>query len=274
MWPNLLALCAPAVAVAWQALLGNALGVGVSWPLMLLLGLAVWWIYLSDRLLDALKVTEPVALTARHRFCYEHQSQYLVLWLVATGVLAALLWAELSRPLLRLGVAVGCGVMMHFAAVHLLPQRLRRFWPKEASTGLFFSAGSSVPVFAFVPMDIPVLAVAGGFAVVCTLNCLLIEYSEWQAGAEGAGAGHWTHWAGERVQEASLVFGMCCWAVALLLGNPLGVVWWALGAGSMGLWLLARWKQRISLPAVRVMADYALLAPMVAGAVVRWLVAG
>src|SRR4051794_36685341 len=72
-WPNLLGLDAPIVAIVWQALLGAAGHAAIALPGRLGLFLAVWAVYLTDRLLDARTpartgATEP----ARHQFAREH----------------------------------------------------------------------------------------------------------------------------------------------------------------------------------------------------------
>jgi hypothetical protein len=51
--PNVLALDAPAVAVAWQRFLGRQAGVAVPWAATAALAAAVWAVYLADRRLDA-----------------------------------------------------------------------------------------------------------------------------------------------------------------------------------------------------------------------------
>lgn len=52
MWPNLLSLDAPAVALVWQDFLARTFGIPLRMPARLVLGLTVWAIYLGDRLLD------------------------------------------------------------------------------------------------------------------------------------------------------------------------------------------------------------------------------
>ena len=53
LWPNLLGLDAPAVAVVWQRFLADASGVAVPVAASAVLALVVWGIYLTDRRLDA-----------------------------------------------------------------------------------------------------------------------------------------------------------------------------------------------------------------------------
>src|ERR1700704_1719121 len=53
LWPNLLSLDAPVVAVLWQILFARCFQVPVDALAALLLLLTVWLIYAADRILDA-----------------------------------------------------------------------------------------------------------------------------------------------------------------------------------------------------------------------------
>ncbi len=55
LWPNLLSLDAPIVAVLWQILFARCFQVPVDALAALLLLLTVWLIYAADRTLDAWK---------------------------------------------------------------------------------------------------------------------------------------------------------------------------------------------------------------------------
>ena len=52
LWPNVLGLDAPLVAVLWQALLAGDVGLRLSWPEPLTLFCADWSVYIADRLYD------------------------------------------------------------------------------------------------------------------------------------------------------------------------------------------------------------------------------
>src|SRR5947208_1712495 len=53
LWPNLLALDAPAVAVTWQLFLAAKAPVAVPLAASVVLALVVWGVYLTDRAVDA-----------------------------------------------------------------------------------------------------------------------------------------------------------------------------------------------------------------------------
>ncbi len=61
LWPNLLSLDAPVVAVLWQILFARCFQVPVDALAALLLLLTVWLIYAADRTLDAWRGDVPLA---------------------------------------------------------------------------------------------------------------------------------------------------------------------------------------------------------------------
>ena len=67
LWPNVLALDAPFVAIAWQEAFTRMMNSGITLPQRLLLFLAVWFVYIVDRWLDARR-NDWVDLAPRHRF--------------------------------------------------------------------------------------------------------------------------------------------------------------------------------------------------------------
>src|SRR3954451_15813809 len=75
LWPNLLGLDAPLVAVVWQALFARTVHVTLFPAARLALALAVWAVYLADRLLDCASSEASGATSGeagRHVFCRYH----------------------------------------------------------------------------------------------------------------------------------------------------------------------------------------------------------
>src|SRR6202035_5180189 len=93
LWPNLLSLDAPLIAVLWQGFLAYRFSLPLRPAARLVLGLTVWAIYLLDRLLDARK---PAALheAARHRYYRRHSKLMTALLAIVLGAdaLIAILW--------------------------------------------------------------------------------------------------------------------------------------------------------------------------------------
>ncbi len=65
LWPNLISLDAPVVAVLWQMFFARCFGVRIDFTLAALLMLSVWLIYVADRVLDAHRRPSGIA---RHQF--------------------------------------------------------------------------------------------------------------------------------------------------------------------------------------------------------------
>ncbi|HEX5431247.1 MAG TPA: hypothetical protein VFW83_04725, partial [Bryobacteraceae bacterium] len=141
LWPNLLSLDAPVVAVLWQALFILCFHATVKTLPMVILFCAVWMIYSADRVLD---VWRGAGSRPRHEFCRRH-------WIAASpaffGVLALTVWmtlAFLPHVFFIRGVCLGSAVIVYFGAVHLLPKRFRGLWPKEAAVAVVFALGISL----------------------------------------------------------------------------------------------------------------------------------
>jgi hypothetical protein len=91
LWPHVLSLEAPLVAVLWQRVLAQAHGVRLTPMLDAGLALACWLIYLADRTLDTFSAKPGSALDTRHAFYRRHRRVLLL------GVMPAaaswLVWA-------------------------------------------------------------------------------------------------------------------------------------------------------------------------------------
>ncbi|WP_038165051.1 hypothetical protein [Verrucomicrobium sp. BvORR106] len=120
LWLNVLSLDAPLVAVLWQAALARVcrltLPDGCYWAL----GLAVWIIYMADRVLDSFSNEVQLASTVRHAFYRRHRVWFLVG--VIPAATAALGWTaltEVPEGILWRGVGLAFIVgmyLLHYAA--------------------------------------------------------------------------------------------------------------------------------------------------------------
>ena len=93
LWPQMLSLEAPAIAVLWMAALAHTHRLRLPPPFYWGLFLATWVVYLLDRLGDAEAAGEGAALTERHAFHWRHRR--LLRWGLVPVILCALLWAAL-----------------------------------------------------------------------------------------------------------------------------------------------------------------------------------
>ena len=238
LWPNVLALDAPIVAVVWQRFLAGSFGVPVPGAASVVLGLVVWAIYLLDRRFDAAR---PESVQPRHTFARRNSSLVTALALTALGA-AALLATALPRAYIEVGAVVAGLVAGYFGLVHLTGTALSV--AKEALVGVLFAVGVSVPLIA---SEIPLvvwLPPSTAFGLLCWLNCVLIE--QWESGPRGLG-----------VVPASL--GV---AVVLCGATSPTAVHVALGAAAALLALLHAVRLRTGTRLARVLADVALLTPL------------
>lgn len=120
LWPNVLSLDAPLVAVLWQAALAKAHKVAVMPALHITLFLAVWLIYIVDRVLDGFSMKDAARISARHAF-YQRNRWLCLLFVIPSGSAMLLLLALTAIPeaILWRGVALGFVValyLLHYAA--------------------------------------------------------------------------------------------------------------------------------------------------------------
>ena len=139
LWFNLLSLDAPLIAVLWQALFARCFDAPVHLAAFAALALAVWFIYVSDRLLDALRKND--ASAARHRFYRQYWNVFAG---AAVSALFALGWvcAKLNPMVLRNGLVMLAAILAYFAMVHVIPENIKKFWPKELAVAVLFALGT------------------------------------------------------------------------------------------------------------------------------------
>ena len=139
LWPNLLSLDAPLVALLWQVLFVRCFHGSLGLLPAALLAVAVWIIYVADRTLDAWRETPG---TPRHEFYRRYWRTVLPVWIAALAAGGWLAWSRLPGPLFVEGAAVASGTALYLAAVHLAPGLLRRSGSKESAVAVLFWNGS------------------------------------------------------------------------------------------------------------------------------------
>jgi hypothetical protein len=238
LWPNLLSLDAPVVAILWQILFARCFQAqaGVL-PAVLLLS-TVWLIYSADRTFDAWRGDR---CSPRHEFYRRHWRGVMPVWVAVLLLTAWLATTRLPEVLFRRGLILLVVVVAYFAFVHLG----KRCWPKEAAVGLVFALGATLAAWGSVK-TVADMATILVFSCLCWINCVAIQ-----------------RWERERLDWSPVIvaMGVAFAACALLyLSRPI------LGAAEMasafGFLLLDRVRRRLSADAVRVLADVALLSPL------------
>ncbi len=120
LWPNVLSLDAPLVAVLWQAALAKVHHVAVMPALHITLFLTVWLIYIVDRVLDGFSMRHSPRVSVRHAFYQRNRWLYVFFVIpVAATLLALLALTAIPEGILWRGVALGFVVglyLVHYAA--------------------------------------------------------------------------------------------------------------------------------------------------------------
>ena len=186
IWPGLLSLDAPVVAVLWLLLFSASLNIRVPRSETAVLAMAVWLIYVADRILDSFRESEREPLAPRHRFYREYRAAFVAPFCLILLLAAWMAWTRLDERTLRAGVALAAIVAAYFGVVHLSGSAAQRWFPKELAVALLFCAGTCLPIFVRIGgIGITGISAFIGFVLVAWMNTALIEYAEWIALRDG-----------------------------------------------------------------------------------------
>lgn len=250
LW-HLLSLDAPCVAAMWTAFLAHQFRLGIPSIAPVALGLAVWLLYVGDRIRDA--ASGEIA-EERHRFHFLHCRGFTVV-AVLVATMLVLLVVRLPHALRHGWFLLGVPLCVYLAAVHLL--RLRRV-SKEPLVAMFFAAGVTMPLLASrAVVSNTILLIFVAFGCLCWLNCIAI--ARWEQALSAADV--CTAWLGRHFGFAVALTG--CLATPLLrLGcaEPVGFAVWA---SATCLLLLDQHGRHLARTTRRALADAALLTPAV-----------
>ena len=261
-WPNVLSLDAPLIAALWQSLFAHTSGAALGWPYALLLYAAVWLIYSADRWLDGRTLGEG-ARTQRHLFYARCGQVILWCWL---GVGAATFTASLfllTQAQFWGAAALGTLMLGYLSRRH---RGDRTTHPKELQIAVIFALG-----VVFLPllsgMSAPLLLCGGLFGVLIFLNCAYIARWEGDLDQETAPFAVRAPWFDAHLGLLALAFALLCGVGGVLFG-PLRPLFTALTLSALLLYGLEHLSSPLSPAARRVLADAALLTPLL------WLVYG
>lgn len=157
LWPNVLSLDAPLVAVLWQEALARAHHVKLLPGCDLALGLTVWLIYIVDRVVDGFQKVPGQVLSPRHAFYRDHRA--LVIGLVIPGLTLWLLYLALAvipSGILWRGLAQSILV-----GIYLLHYSVHRSRPVLFSLSSMVLSGAALAVLILFPLPRPVQILYG-----------------------------------------------------------------------------------------------------------------
>ena len=263
MWPNLVGLDAPLVAVLWLAAFTRAFEAPVVSTHYVVLFFAVWCLYTADRLVDVFRIKagdpSPGLRTRRHAFMMRHRRLFAALFFFVGFAGAVLTITQLQRPVVGAGLIVLIGAFA-YAMTFVAPLGGKKPLPgKEIAGGLLFAAGTTVPVFADYSGNLPVIPAFALYAALCGLNLLLIASKEGDL-PSGPRFGAFLLVLGVGLTGAAMAFALLGTTVdtAPFL-RPLYAV---VALSSAALVILQAGRRSASDDAFRVLADVALLMPI------------
>ncbi|MGY8658144.1 MAG: hypothetical protein ACKVKH_05885 [Verrucomicrobiales bacterium] len=274
LWPNLLSLDAPLVALAWAWMFSKAWGVrSLPWELWVTLGVSVWIVYALDRIIDARRSIDPGDLETRHRFHKKYAKVFMA------GIFLGGLWCihsvlfSLAQTVLQYGIFVILCSGVYFALTLNRPRSGHAGIGKNLVAGLTFAYGASAGVHAYSPIlpfgDMVFSSEVLLFAAFCVFNMTAIDF--WQL-------------EGEEDEDAAAVLNMG----TLLIGGIAMFIYmstlkresiffyedfyheqafykpFAVGllVGAAILFLLNQARRRFEADAYRVLVDVAVVAPV------------
>src|SRR5262245_29143900 len=168
--PSWMGLDAPCVVLTWTWATSRASDVALPVRPAGAMFLVVWFIYLSDRLIDVARCQDWTKATGRLRFGRDYRPLFLTCLSFCIAGILGFLWAGLPADVILRAAVVALGVILHCLA-SAAPVSLRVKLPgKEFGVGLFFALGAYA-CLGSTPLTLPFL---GSIALVVTFNCLVI----------------------------------------------------------------------------------------------------
>jgi len=261
LWPNVLSLDAPLIALVWQQGFAHSLGVELGWTPRLLLALCAWLAYSGDRILDGRRLHGPVD-SARHEFARVHWRGLAWLWSIGF-VLTAALALQLPRAELLGGLGMLLLVGGYFALHHHRTTRVGAGRFKECMAGTGFAAGTVYAVVMRTEISAGLLAMCAAWAGLCAVNCLMLagwDRAEDRAMGQPSLARQWPQ------MERGIP-----WLVGLALSTAALATWldprWlmltaAAAVSGIALLTLSRRGDSLAQPSRRVLVDASLLSPV------------
>ena len=106
LWPNILSLDAPLVAIAWVWMLKKALGITYIEPAAIgILFAAVWCVYVLDRIADVWLGKRDFRETVRHEFSWKYRWVLLPLVVLVACYCVRYTMYQLPSAMLSAGIA-------------------------------------------------------------------------------------------------------------------------------------------------------------------------
>lgn len=267
LFPNLLSLDAPLVAVAWLYIFAKTWRADYHpWEAYVSLGLAVWVIYVADRLLDvSILGTGSGKLEARHEFHRRHRKFFTIGAGLAALTALVLVVSYMSYAIYHY-ILIGGVVVAGFFGLSMLSSQDSEEIPhaKNILAGTGFAFGTAMMAHVYLP-ELGIYRLLGSrefmcFAVLCVLNISAIDL--WEHASRSSDVEI------KASDELALTLPLTLLGAAALVFAVLDhematrPFFYAILTGAALLQILNRTRARYSMDAMRVLADVAMLLPV------------
>lgn len=291
LWPNLLSLDAPLVAVAWLFMFAQAWQVNyMNWQSYLALGLGVWVVYVLDKLLDRkIRAVDDPLIGSRHEFHARHRKWFVGGVIIALIAILVIVFTVLPVDLLInytrgetprlaniISSYVGPAILLvaaFFAMVLKSGESHEVPYFRNLVAGMAFGYGTAMMAHIYVPTQgmwsLLFSREMLGFGILCVLNITAIhlwEHSRMSDDPEQKAADEMSLTLPLLVVGGvSLVFAYQDNPGMFESGQGEGEhrpFFYAILVAAALLQVINRTRQRFSLDAQRTLADLAMIAPL------------
>ncbi len=276
-WPTILSLDAPLVSVLWQDALAHVAGISLRPSHRVVLAATVWLAYAADRWIEGWRLDPRAIRTQRHEFYQRWRWPVAAAWTAVAVADVVLAFTRLSWMEIGAGVLVIVPVLVYLLSHQLVHRHSRWRAPKELCVAALLTSG--VCVFLVETTHLADLASAASlFALLCFANCALISVWERDVdlshgqtslaidlGVSRRGARE-HGWA---IAQLPLLVAVLSIAAFVSDTGPLRTIAACAFVSALLLAAIDRLERRAGWRAARVLADVALLTPIVP-AVLWW----
>jgi len=264
LWPNLLGLDSPLVAVAWQWIFTRVFGIDLHWVFHIILGLSVWCIYLADRLYDAFRAPDTDSGTDRLTFTKRHFSALSAVTFAAGLVNLVLIILHVPRDLMVSGFVTAALLGIYYLIRMKGSARIAAVIPREFLCGMLFGLGTVIAPHAFAPPGISELRFylpMVFFGLACSASCVLISIWEREADLASSDRSVATLQSGIIPHMAKAITALAAISTAFAFLGP-WQIYLSVAVSAVALRLMLRFDDRIPPAALRALADGVLLSPL------------
>ena len=264
LWPTILSLDAPVVAVLWQRLIARSASAEAGAAEMFVLGCSVWLAYCADRWIEGWRLVPASIRTHRHHFHQRWRWPVAAAWCAMGALDVVVALRGLRAPELRAGAFLLAPVAAYLLSHQLVHRNSRWRAPKEVCVALLLGAGAALFPAAGAGADRAAMALPLAlFVLLCFCNCMLISVWEDEVDRSHGQTSLALQFGGAAALSRALPWALSLLAAAAwLLAGPRTASAAACAAASgalLGAVDLA--EARVGRILARVLADVALMTP-------------